>query len=81
MLAVLDGSEHQLTGSIDATDQLHQDIDIRVCGHGEDIPGQANTLSVAGRIVPARTNVGNFNRTSHATGNIPRIALENVDGA
>ena len=81
MFAVLDGGEHQLAGGINATDQLHQDIDIRVCGHGENIPGQANALGIAGGVVPARTNVGNFNRTSHAAGNIPRIALENVDGA
>lgn len=81
MLAVLDGGEHQLTGGIDTADQLHQDIDIRIGGHGEDIPGQANTLGVAGGVVPARTDVGNFDRTSHTAGNIPRIAFENVDGA
>ncbi len=81
MLAVLDGGEHQLAGGIDATDQLHEDVDVRIRRHRKDIPGQSNTVNIAGRIVATGANMGNLDGTTHTAGNIPRVAFQHVDGA
>ena len=81
VLAVLDGGKHQLTGGLNAANELYQNVDIRVCRHRKNIAGKTNITGITGRIVAAGTDMGNFNRTPHAASNIPRVTLQYIHGA
>ena len=80
MLAILDGLEDQLTGNAVAADELHDDIDLGVAGHREDIVGHGN----AGRLVLglgcAGGNLRHLDATPGTTRDFLGVALEHIHG-
>ena len=80
MLAVLDGLEHQLQGQGIATDQLDDNIDLRVADNGENVVGDGNATGVATWVRLTGRDLHDFDTTPNATGNLLGIALQHIKG-
>jgi len=82
VLAVGDGLHDHFLGHAVATDQLDDDIDFRIVDQRKRVIGHPGSTSrdLLGQFHILVGNCGDANRTTGATGDFFRIAIENGPG-
>ncbi len=81
VLAILDGLEHQVTRHGVATDQLDDNVDLRVARNVEHISGNGGTGNLAVRVLRAHGNLCHFNTAPGTAGNLLGVALKYIEGS
>ena len=80
MLAIDQGLADQFKGGVSASNQLNQDIDIRVPGDVKNIPAERGITRRTIGIITTRTDPADNNIASRTTGNFSGVVLQQFVG-